>query len=205
MTNTAYSFKNNIGIGRLSDGTTFLFDPSHYSRIKDQNWYRCYNDPAKKRWCYIVDRAGHKMHEYLTDCPSGMEVDHINKNTLDNRDCNLRICTHQQNQCNQPLQRNNTSGVTGVSFYSPRNKYRARIKVGQHDIHLGYYKSFCEAIQARNIGMECMFGEYGVYNPVPPAPEWIRKKVYGICKRFADLAVGGAFFHTRENLITESA
>ena len=113
-----------------------------------------------------------------------MELDHINLDTLDNRRCNVRFCTHQQNQINQPLQKNNTSGVSGVSYYPPRKKYRARIKISQLDIHLGYYDTFQEAVQARNVGMECMFGEYGRYNNVPAAPIWIRSKVIEKCKRF---------------------
>lgn len=60
-------------------------------------------------------------------------------------------------------------------------------------IHLGYYESFMEAVQARNVGMECMFGEYGRYNDVPAAPGWIRKNVIDKCKRFAELSVCGAF------------
>ena len=51
-----------------------------------------------------------------------------------------------------------------------------------------------EATQARNVGMECMFGKYGRYNDVPDAPEWIREKVIKKCMRFADHAVCGAFF-----------
>ena len=121
-----------------------------------------------------------------------MTID-INLDTLDNRLCNLRIVTHQQNQINQPLQKNNTSGVSGVSFYPARNKYRARIKIGQHDLHLGYYHTFEEVVQARNVGMECMFGEYGRYNDVPPAPKWIRQYVTEKCKRFAELSVCRAF------------
>lgn len=194
MSNTRYRFDGGTGVGTLPDGTEFMFDADQYSNIKDVSWYRGYRDPEKSRWSYIVDHHGRKIHEYLMKCPSGMEIDHINKNTLDNRRVNLRICTHQQNQCNQPLQRNNTSGVTGVSYYPPRGKFRARIKVGQHDIHLGYYNTFLEAVQARNVGMECMFGEYGDYNDAPPAPDWIREKAYKSCERFADLAVGGALF-----------
>ena len=41
--------------------------------------------------------------------------------------------------------------------------------------------------------MECMFGEYGRYNDVPPAPDWIRKIVVEKCKRFAELSVCRAF------------
>ena len=97
------------------------------------------------------------------------------------------------NQCNQPLQCNNTSGVSGVSFYAPRGKYRARIKIGQHDIHPGYYSSFAEAVQARNVGMECMFGEYGRYNDAAPEPAWIRTKATEQCRRFAELSLCKAF------------
>ena len=85
------------------------------------------------------------------------------------------------------------SGVSGVSYYPPRKKYRARIKISQLDIHLGYYDTFQEAVQARNVGMECMFGEYGRYNNVPAAPIWIRSKVIEKCKRFAELSVCRAF------------
>lgn len=192
MSNVIYRFSDDgVGYGTLPDGTTFLFDAEQIGRIKDINWYRNFKDTDDN--LYILNRDGIQLHKYLVDCPPGYEVDHISLDTLDNRRCNLRICTHQQNQCNQPLQRNNTSGVSGVSFYPPRQKFRARIKIGQHDIHLGYYLSFEEAVQARNVGMECMFGEFGRYNDVPPAPEWIRQFVVEKCERFADLSVCKAF------------
>ncbi len=191
MPNVRYRFENGIGIGTLCDGTAFIFDECLFPRIKDTNWYRNYNQDGKQ--LYISSARGKKVHDLLIDCPKGYEVDHINLDTLDNRLCNLRIVTHQQNQINQPLQKNNTSGVSGVSFYPARNKYRARIKIGQHDLHLGYYHTFEEAVQARNVGMECMFGEYGRYNDVPPAPKWIRQYVTEKCKRFAELSVCRAF------------
>jgi len=192
MGNVSYRFEDGIGYGILADGTTFLFDADQINRIKDINWYRNYNDATGKA-LYITNHDGEKIHSYLIDCPKGYEVDHISLDTLDNRSCNLRVVTHQQNQINQPLQKNNTSGVSGVSFYPPRGKFRARIKVGQHDIHLGYYESFEEAVQARNVGMACMFGEYGRYNDVPPAPSWIREIVIGKCKRFSELSICEAF------------
>lgn len=192
MSNVAYRFDEGIGYGTLPDGTTFLFDADQIDRIKNINWYRNFKEDNNR--LYILDHDGIQLHRRLVDCPEGYEVDHISLDTLDNRRCNLRICTHQQNQCNQPLQKNNTSGVCGVSYYPPRGKYRARIKVGQREIHLGYYMNFEEAVQARNVGMECMFGEYGRYNDVPMAPDWIRKKVTEKCMRFADLSVCRAFF-----------
>jgi hypothetical protein len=115
-------------------------------------------------------------------------VDYIDLNPLNNCRSNLRVCTHQQNQCNQPEQDNNTSGVAGVSYYPPRGKYRARIKASQHDIHLGYFISFLEAVQARNEAVKLMFGEYGRTQDVPEPPEWIKKSVYDKCSRHFDKA-----------------
>lgn len=191
MSNVIYRFENGIGHGELPDGTVFLFDEALFDRIKDIKWYPCMNRQTGA--VYITNQHGKVLHKHLIDCPKGYEVDHINLDTMDNRCCNLRVCTHQQNQCNQPLQRNNTSGFSGVSYYPPRKKFRARIKVCQHDIHLGYYHSLDEAVQARNVGMELMFGEYARYNDAPQAPSWIREKVIQQCKRFADLSICKAF------------
>ncbi|MBR1443132.1 MAG: HNH endonuclease [Firmicutes bacterium] len=188
MSNVDYSFDGDICYGKLKDGTVFITDRKFYPKIRDINLYR---NSKTKEDCktYIIDCNGNHLHRILIENAEKMEIDHINLNTFDNRSCNLRICTHQQNQCNQPLQKNNTSGVTGVSYYKPRHKYRARIKISQQDIHLGYYETFVEAVQARNTGMEYMFGEYGRYNDVDEAPKWIKEKVNSICSRFANLSL----------------
>lgn len=186
--NYVFSKDGKMGYGFTPTGDMFLFDIEDFYKIKDKTWYKLNQDNK-----YIGDSKGICIHRYILPTKDGFEIDHINHNPLDNRKSNLRVCTHQQNQCNQLLQKNNTSGVTGVSFYAPRNKYRARIKVCQQDIHLGYYKSFTEAVQARNIGMECMFGEYGVYNDVPKTPKWIKDKVIAKCSCYANLSICKAF------------
>ena len=192
MTNVAYSIVNGVGHGVLPDGTEFLFDADKLYRIAGTEWYRNTRADNPKE-LYIIDRRGNPLHRALVDCPEGYEVDHISMDTLDNRSVNLRIVTHQQNQCNQAVQKNSPTGVTGVNPASRYpDRYRARIKAGRHDIHLGYYDNFIEAVQARNVGMACLFGEYGRYNDVPVAPDWIRKKVETQCMRFADLAISGA-------------
>lgn len=194
MSNVRYRLRNHgkEAVGRLKDGTEFLVDAAILPRIKDINFYRSSNTDEDRK-TYIIDCKARKLHNFILPSGNGYEVDHINLNTFDNRMANLRLVTHQQNQCNQPVQRNNTSGVSGVGFYPKRNQYRARIKIGQHEIHLGYYGTFTEAVQARNIGMECMFGEYGRYNDVAPAPKWIRDKVIRQCKRFAEFSLCKAF------------
>ena len=181
-----------VAEGTLPDGSKVLVDADVLPLICNKTFYR--GGRKRSPHGYVMTENLEPLHGFVLPHRSGYEVDHKNLNTLDNRRENLRYVTHQQNQINQPLQKNNTSGVSGVSYYKPRGKYRARIKVSQHDIHLGYYNSFEEAVQARNVGMEYMFGEYGRYNNVSPAPGWMKEKVMSICKRFAYLSVCEAFY-----------
>ncbi len=172
-------------VGSLAGGLEFTFDRVDFNMLKNKMWYpNKLNGPQGT--IYVIDCRGIQLQRFLLNPPKGFEVDHIDLNPLNNCRNNLRICTHQQNQCNQPLQTNNTSGVSGVSYYPPRSKYRARIKAYQHDIHLGYFDGFIEAVQARNEGIKLMFGKYGRLNDVPEAPQWIKEKVYEKCSRHPD-------------------
>jgi hypothetical protein len=55
--------------------------------------------------------------------PGQYEIDHINCKPMDNRPCNLRLCTRQQNVLNCRRRSDSTSGYKGVS-YDPSSKSR---------------------------------------------------------------------------------
>ena len=112
--NVQYHFENGIGYGKLPDGTTFVFDEECFDRIRPVKWYISLQGGTNPR-PYLIDRSGRKMHTYLIRCPKGYEVDHISLDTLDNRKSNLRICTHQQNQCNQRRAHGCTSAACSSS------------------------------------------------------------------------------------------
>lgn len=82
------------------------------------------------------------------------QIDHINKNRLDNSLHNLRIATHSQNQHNKAIQKNNTSGVKGVSWYKRLKKWQVQIMINKKSIHFGHFedKELAELviIEARN-------------------------------------------------------
>lgn len=42
-----------------------------------------------------------RLHRLIIDCPDGLEIDHINRNKLDNRKANLRAVTHLENMKNR--------------------------------------------------------------------------------------------------------
>ncbi len=77
------------------------------------------------------------LHRYVLNEPSGKEVDHINKNKLDNRRENLRLVTHSQNHWNTNAQSNSKSGIKGVSYSKVRDLWCAFIKVNGKNINLG--------------------------------------------------------------------
>ncbi|RLA05326.1 MAG: HNH endonuclease [Gammaproteobacteria bacterium] len=87
------------------------------------------------------------LHEYGV-WPSN-EIDHINGVKDDNRLENLREVTHRENQENQKLNSNNTSGVVGVSFRKDKNKWVARLFGCDISKFLGYFDTLFDAACAR--------------------------------------------------------
>jgi len=63
-----------------------------------------------------------RMHRLIMNAPPDMVVDHINGDPLDNRRCNLRICTNAQNQQNTGS-RGGSSRHKGVSFNKKSGKW----------------------------------------------------------------------------------
>lgn len=88
------------------------------------------------------------MHEFILEKKNDKDViDHINKNKLDNRKENLRICTNQQNLFNSKLAKNNTSGYTGVRWNG--FSWVAYIKYNNKRINLGSFDNIEDAIRER--------------------------------------------------------
>lgn len=77
-----------------------------------------------------VDGRKLQVHRVMWKLATGTEpeeIDHINRNKLDNRLCNLRSATKSENQFNAKLRRDSSSGVKGVSFLKRERKWRVLI------------------------------------------------------------------------------
>ena len=83
-------------------------------------------------------------------------IDHINGDPTDNRPCNLRDVSHEENHKNQSMRKNNTSGVIGVGWNKRLSKWQAHIMVQGKSKHLGFFESINLAISARK-GAEELF------------------------------------------------
>ena len=93
--------KQNALTYKSSNGITYSFDEriiepttwqSRYLRV-DLIWRH-----VNKRLCTYVHKL--VIETFLGPRPDGMEIDHINRNYLDNRLCNLRYVTKKENMQN---------------------------------------------------------------------------------------------------------
>ena len=82
------------------------------------------------------------MHRVITDCPDGMVVDHINHNKSDNRKCNLRVCTPQQNSMNK-------KNIKGYWFRKDLGLWQVEIICKGIKHIIGCFKTEQDAIEAR--------------------------------------------------------
>ena len=80
----------------------------------------------------------------------GMTMDRIN-NDGNYEPTNIRWADKTTQQLNQRIQKNNTSGFVGINWHKGNNKWVAKIKVNKIVIHLGYFNSVQEAVEARDI------------------------------------------------------
>jgi hypothetical protein len=85
-----------------------------------------------------------------------LEIDHRDRDGLNNRPDNLRLATSTQNSANSKRQSNNTSGRKGVFFYKRTGKWKAFIG----HTHLGYYDSLALAEVARAAAEQKQYGEF---------------------------------------------
>lgn len=111
-------------------------------------------DPVTKKQTLII------MHRVLTDAPVGMDVDHRDRDGLNNRRSNLRVCTKSQNAFNRKRMSTNTSGVKGVSLDRASGKWTAYVCVDGVNSIVGRFKTLAEAKAARSGAAAMMHREF---------------------------------------------
>ena len=87
---------------------------------------------------------------YMTGAMPPHEVDHINGLRTDNRWNNLRLATSAANKKNMRRRKDNSSGVTGVTWAPHVSRWTARISIGGRRVNLGYFECLSDAHKARS-------------------------------------------------------
>lgn len=151
----------------LTRGLVAIVDDEDYEWLSRFKWSIEQPNPQRQTY-YAVRRQTVSrgraiwvtMHRQII-CPvGGLEVDHINRNGLDNRRCNLRPATRSQNLQNATKHYSGTSHFKGVCWSMRRHNWRATIKVGGRYIHLGYFEDEIEAAISYDHAAIAHFGEF---------------------------------------------
>jgi hypothetical protein len=161
---------------QLPDGTFQIFltkghiafvDPVD-SDLAQLNWSSAISGSKKVNYAAKGGKKGEcfSLHRVILSRMLGRElshfeqVDHKDNNGLNNRRSNLRLATGTQNNANQSLQRNNTSGYKGVTYRKDTGKWVAQTKVNGKRIGLGCFNSPEEAHRAYCEKMKELHGDF---------------------------------------------
>jgi hypothetical protein len=96
----------------------------------------------------------------------GLQIDHRNRITDDNRLCNLRAATRTQNTVNSSVRCTNRLGVKGVSLRC--GHYVARLNRGNHMTHVGTFDTIEEAKAAHDARHRELYGKFSPVHNSPP-------------------------------------
>lgn len=133
----------------------------------EEIWNQVWRVRGPKNRKYVGRRSGGVtiyMHRaVMGEIPIGMEVDHRNNITFDNRRKNLRGCSKAGNAHNQRKQRRKTlSKYKGVS--KSKGQWRATIKFLGKQHHVGTFDSEVLAAQAYDREARRLFGDFACVN-----------------------------------------
>ena len=129
----------------LSRGKLAIVDDADFDWLSQWKWSYATVGYAVRRKRASEDKPGTivYMHRAVLGFPTAKEIDHINRNKLDNRRLNLRAATRRSNAANTSAPITNTSGVVGVQAH--RGGWMARC--GKQ--YLGWFKDMAPAIAIR--------------------------------------------------------
>lgn len=131
---------------------------SKYSWYSDSHGYAITSKKPNGKRIRIL------MHRFIMSPSKGMEVDHKDRNRLNNQKSNLRICTVTQNRRNIGRNKVNKSGYKGVSWHINTNMWETRINFNNHKLFIGYFKSKRHAALAYDLWAKELHGEFAGLN-----------------------------------------
>jgi HNH endonuclease len=95
------------------------------------------------------------------ELPDEMQIDHIDRDGLNNKISNLRLVTHSGNQLNRSLAngaiRKNRTGVAGVS--RSKKRWSVQVATGSGSEYIGHYPDFETAVRQRDWVMLQIHGD----------------------------------------------
>jgi len=155
----------------LTQGKVAIVDDEDFEYLNQFRWFasKKVNNTFYARTNHITNGKWKSvyLHRFILNITDKKQfVDHVNRDALDNRKINLRICTNSQNQMNRSYTVKNLTGYKGVQHDIRINKYRATITFKQKRIWLGHYIDPIDAARAYNAAALKYHGEFANLNKI---------------------------------------
>jgi len=154
----------NTAVITLTKGYECVVDTDQLHLIQHKPWraHICGDHVYAVTWRGMINGENKMlyMHRVLSNAPDDKVVDHANRDTLDNRLLNLRICTQSQNQQNKVKGRRNKSGFKGVWWCKQHKAWRSQISANGKSKSLGLHKTKELAHEAYKAASIELHGEY---------------------------------------------
>lgn len=154
----------------LTQGKVALVDDEDFDRVMTLKWcvYRGGKDSprwyAKHDFWNGGDQYSELMHRFILGDYSSPDIDHKDKDGLNNQKENLRPATRSQNNANSRLRSDNTSGYKGVSWHAQRGKWASWIWANGMGVYLGIFVSPIDAAKAYDRAAKEWFGDFASVN-----------------------------------------
>lgn len=150
----------------LTRGAVALIDRADLQLVEGRGWMLHAGHPTCQ---YAMSRDDEDrtiyMHRVLLGARPGDEVDHVDRNGLNNRRSNLRIVAHVQNVWNARGQLGKTSQFKGVSWAKRERCWVAGLNQRSAPKRfLGFYDDEVEAALAYDAAARATYGEFGFLN-----------------------------------------
>lgn len=149
-------------------GFVALVDAEDYDRLSQYKWHRaCANRYPYRGWRDKgIGKVFHRaMHNEIMPAVAGLTVDHINGDVMDNRRCNLRYATKNQQMWNKKKEKNSKFRYKGVARVGQYQKgWVVRIRKENEEYFLGNFDSEIKAAQAYDEMAKKLFGEFARLN-----------------------------------------
>lgn len=144
----------------LTKGKVAVVDADDFDRVSAFKWYYEGTGYAARR-DNMQDWRLVKMHRFILGVTyTSTIVDHINRNTLDNRKENLRVSDKSCNAVNSKRRSDNTTGFKGVQLIKRTGKYSATVVCRGRRYWIGTFDDPFSAAVAWDVRAQELFGEH---------------------------------------------
>jgi hypothetical protein len=148
----------------LTKGQHTLVDAADFEWLNPHRWFAVPNPNGSGYYAARSDNGRIIfMHREIMKAADNMVVDHANRCPADNRRCNLRVCTPQQNVYNR-RSRAHSSQYQGVSYAKTWGKWVVQIKLNKRSEHIGAFDDEVEAAQVRDRWAFAFRGRFAYLN-----------------------------------------